>query len=164
VTKRLPADLSTALTALWMQRGDAIDLICSIKRRPDDPRNSELAEIESTASRLEERLLANDVLGATALSYLLTQLVFKLRASEAKRYVEMGRKQDSALKSRRDAHNLRLHDARSGEWARWNEEAKPYWASAITKNAVARIVQSKLGLKDAISTIAKRLKKPRQPS
>jgi hypothetical protein len=155
VTKR-----AKELAVLWMRRGEALDLIGAIKHDPADPRNAEIVRTEAAVAQLEQHIDKQDFVGAHEVIYTLDRLLFKLRASEAAPFVRTGRKQHAALKSRRDAHNIPLHEERLAEWARWNEAAKDWeWEKRPSKNAAARFVKKKLGLSEEVSTIAKRIKK-----
>lgn len=62
-----------------------------------------------------------------------------------------------------DGHsaNQKRKQDRVDKWARWNREAADVWMRNpnLTKNAVARLVKDRLDLREAIKTIAPRLRK-----
>lgn len=85
-----------------------------------------------------------------------------------------GKKQRDFLDDTRTRLNTARHQERAEEWARWNKAAAPHWKPdrgrqatkvderRLSKNAIARIVKTQLGLADSVKTIADRLKKPRE--
>ena len=147
-----------ALVTLMMARGEAVERIAWAKREniPADT-----GRAQALVNKLERCITERDFVAATDITDSLNREIFKLQAAEVAAIVRAGRKQRAARAASRDAHNEKRHRERARVWEVWNEVASEHWKPTITKNAVARIVRSKLGLDEKeIPTIARRLKKP----
>ena len=154
-----------ALAELWLQWGEARDLILAIERDPKDPRRPFLEKLRGLTDQLEGQLSRKDLAEAVPISGDLAQV--KTRANERllAPSVKLGRYLNPDFQRGRNEANDARRQAAAAEWARWNDCAKPHWKPGISKNAVARIVQSKLGLDPKqVPSIARRLKKPLQAS
>ena len=81
--KRLTPQKARALALLWMnKRGKAIDLAHWLRGHPEDPRNAYVAELLDAADRLEERLNAHDLEGATDKADALERVLRKVDGIE----------------------------------------------------------------------------------
>jgi hypothetical protein len=75
---------------------------------------------------------------------------------------ESGILQNAKLAKNREAGSAALHNERVPEHQRWQDAAAVIWKKEpqLKKQPVARRVKRKLGLKERVPTIAKRLKNP----
>jgi hypothetical protein len=156
-------DEATATATLIFARGEAIELMAWAKRKIGDRATAQIEKTEKLVAQLQTYIDNSDFVKATPIVSRLQAASFRLRELEAGPFAVKGRKRESDFRTGRDAANRDRQQAARLEWDRWNACARPHWSPGITKNAVARIVQSKLGLdKNQVPNIARRLKKPRQ--
>ena len=88
----VPPERARALALLWMnKRGKAIDLVHWLRRHPKDPRNAHVADLLDAAEKLEERLHAQDLEGATDKADVLERLLRKVDETELEPFVKKAR-------------------------------------------------------------------------
>ena len=78
------------MAILWLRRGEAVDLIGSIKANPNNSRNREILKAEAAIAKLEEHIERWDFTAATEAAFWLDGILFNLRAMEAVPFVRLG--------------------------------------------------------------------------
>ena len=162
--RRLEKGKALALAHLWVRRGEARDLLFSLK--PSDPRQADVEQISSITAILEKHLERRDLVAAVPVAEQLGRLIFNSNARVLAPLVKTGRSIRNTFAGGRALANERRRGEAQADWAVWQGKADEYWERHpnASKNEAALFVRAQLRLNVALKSISRRLKKRNRPA